>query len=96
MLDEDVTLETAGKRVAYTARQILDRLECTKGRRTKKGGQASREEILEGGSETVECVIVEGRGFESKKRAREEIKRIAKLLGYELKQLPKKKTPGHG
>jgi hypothetical protein len=105
--EDDVTLEPASRRqpgkqfkrkhIGVTAQQILHRFECRKERRTKKGGQASREEILEGrSSTTVEWLIVEGCRFESERRAREAITRIAELLGYELKQPPPKKTLRNG
>lgn len=80
--DEDVTPETAGKRVGYTARQILNLFE-TETRKDRYGRERFYVRDHDSGKEY---------DFERAGRADDAIKKIAKALGYELKQPPKAKT----
>lgn len=73
--DDDVTLETAGKRIDYTARQILNRFETE----TRPDRYGQKRFYVRGPAN-------EEYGFERPGRADDVIKKIAKLLGYELKR----------
>ncbi len=77
---EAATLEPAGKRTGVTAQQVLDRLSVETVTRPDEI-KGARGAILTQ-SKQRNSVIVEGCHFKSTRRAREAIRRIARLHGY--------------